>query len=150
MHKRNINLFGMTFIIAFWFVIMLVDVLLLKFLIFIRRFRKSPSLRINAWIQDGVFQLQRKAYQVHSKGKWIRLDREVPVTAGRFDFANLPFKSQSKPDQSISTQSACSSPHSMPRQHSTSFIIASQVQRHDDGEAAERTICEHVTAAVTP
>ena len=47
-------------------------------LIFVSRFRGNP--RINRWIQDGVLQLQRRAYEAEGQGVWSKLDEKIPLT----------------------------------------------------------------------
>ncbi|KAH7112542.1 hypothetical protein B0J11DRAFT_573000 [Dendryphion nanum] len=90
---RNINVFGLAFILTFCFLAMLIDIVLLKFLVYMRRFRKTFAPRIDAWIQDGVYQLQRRAFEAHGVGVWDRLDIEIPVTAEKTDLHNLPLES---------------------------------------------------------
>jgi hypothetical protein len=36
--------------------------------------------RLNRWIQDGVLQLQRCAFQAEGKGTWVKHDNDIPVT----------------------------------------------------------------------
>lgn len=69
------------------------DLVLLKFLIFWHRFKDLMSPRIDAWIQDGVFQLQRRAYEARGEGSWIYLDREVPATRNDAQLGTLPIES---------------------------------------------------------
>ncbi|KAF2018268.1 hypothetical protein BU24DRAFT_390046 [Aaosphaeria arxii CBS 175.79] len=88
----NINVFGLTFIIVFSCVITLVDLLLLKFLIFLSRFRRAVAFRIDLWIQDGVFQLQRKAYEGHNQESWQMVDKEIPVPVKNDKLENLPLQ----------------------------------------------------------
>lgn len=39
--------------------------------------------RIERWIQDGILQLQRRAYESTRQGTWSLLDKEVPITTKR-------------------------------------------------------------------
>ncbi|KAF2648033.1 hypothetical protein K491DRAFT_613575 [Lophiostoma macrostomum CBS 122681] len=91
----NISVFALTFVITFCFVITLVDMVLLKFLISWKRKRNDTSPRLDAWVQDGVFQLQRRAYEAYGKGVWERLDKEVPATLDNAELTT--FRSRSKP-----------------------------------------------------
>ena len=77
---RNINVFGLAFVIATCSLITILDLIILRFLIFLKAFRKSLGPRLNGWIQDGVFQLQRRAFQASDSATWERLDEVVPVT----------------------------------------------------------------------
>ena len=43
-------------------------------------------------MQDGVFQLQRRAYEAHGEGTWSCLDQEVPVTEKDEKFPVLPIQ----------------------------------------------------------
>jgi hypothetical protein len=79
-HLRNINLFGLTFILTFSFLAMLLDTSLLKFLIYLSRFRRALGPRIERWIQDGVWQLQRRAYEGEGQRGWTQLEEEIPLT----------------------------------------------------------------------
>lgn len=36
--------------------------------------------RLNRWIQDGVLQLQRCAFEAEGKGTWEKLENDIPVT----------------------------------------------------------------------
>ncbi|KAF2730866.1 hypothetical protein EJ04DRAFT_579521 [Polyplosphaeria fusca] len=76
----NINVFGLAFVITFAFVVAILDLVLLRFLIYLGKFRKALSPRLDQWIQDGVYQLQRQTYQARGEGTWSRLDQEIPVT----------------------------------------------------------------------
>lgn len=93
--NSNINVFAFAFVITFCVVVTTLDLVLLKFLIFWHRFRGFLAPRIDAWIQDGIFQLQRRAYEGCSQGIWKRLDKEVPVTTDNVDL--MPFGLESKP-----------------------------------------------------
>lgn len=53
--------------------------------------RGSP--RIHRWIQDGVFQLQRRAYEAYGQGTWRNLDEEVPMIDVSDKLEELPLKS---------------------------------------------------------
>ncbi|KAF2651759.1 hypothetical protein K491DRAFT_681917 [Lophiostoma macrostomum CBS 122681] len=76
----NISVFGLSFIIAFSCIVTILNLALLKFLIYLSKFRRPLSPRIERWIQDGVFQLQRQAYGRHDQGSWERIDKEIPAT----------------------------------------------------------------------
>lgn len=58
----------------------LADLVVLKFLIYLKQPRAVLAPRIDRWIQDGVFQLQRRAYEASDEGIWVRQDTEVPAT----------------------------------------------------------------------
>ena len=61
------------------------DLVILRFLIYLSRFRRIRGLgpRIERWILDGVLQLQRRAFEYSGQGTWKRLDKDVPVTTSR-------------------------------------------------------------------
>lgn len=44
------------------------------------RLRKRPA--IQSWIDDGIYQLQRRAFGLYVNIPWDRTDKEVPVTSG--------------------------------------------------------------------
>ncbi|KAF1846848.1 uncharacterized protein K460DRAFT_132067 [Cucurbitaria berberidis CBS 394.84] len=86
----NINVFAVSFIGAFSLVVTLLDLVLLRLIIVPKR---SP--RIDRWIQDGIFQLQRRAYEAHGEGVWSRLEKDVPMTTSIGEkLAELPVESQ--------------------------------------------------------
>lgn len=58
----------------------LLDILLLKFLIFISRFRRSLGPSIERWIQDDVWQLQQRAYEGEGVREWVDREDEIPRT----------------------------------------------------------------------
>jgi hypothetical protein len=91
--RRNINVFGLAFVIATSLFFAIIDIVLLKFLIYLSSFRKALSPRVERWIQDGVLQLQRRAYEAHKEGTWSELSREVPMTAAKELLTDLPLAS---------------------------------------------------------
>jgi hypothetical protein len=44
------------------------------------RFRAALAPRIDHWVQDGIFQLQRRAFEAQGQGCWIHLEKEIPIT----------------------------------------------------------------------
>lgn len=68
------------------------DITLLKFLVFVSRFRRMRKIgpRLERWIQDGVLQLQRRAYEAQGQGVWVDLDKDVPTTTERETLTDLP------------------------------------------------------------
>lgn len=76
--------------LTFSVTVTLLDILLLRFFIYLSRFRAALSPRIDRWIQDGIFQLQRRAYETHAQ--WQDTEEEIPVTAGRELLPDLPLK----------------------------------------------------------
>ena len=77
---RNINVFGLAFVTSFSVFVTVLDIMLLRFLIFISRFRRVLAPRIDQWIQDGVWQLQRRAYEAQGCTGWNNLEKEIPLT----------------------------------------------------------------------
>jgi hypothetical protein len=45
------------------------------------RFRSALAPRLDHWVQDGVFQLQRRAFEAQESGTWVNTEDEIPVTA---------------------------------------------------------------------
>jgi hypothetical protein len=90
---RNINLFGLVFIVTLAVLVCLLDNILLRQLIVTKTFKQTVPLRIDHWIQDGVFQLQRRAYEACGEGVWDNLDWEVPLTIGKHMLAEMPLSS---------------------------------------------------------
>ncbi|KAJ4298081.1 hypothetical protein N0V90_005980 [Kalmusia sp. IMI 367209] len=59
--------------------------------------RKRSTPRLDRWVQDGIFQLQRRAYEAHTDGIWKDLDKEVPVTIEKTNLPDLPIESPLNP-----------------------------------------------------
>lgn len=90
--QRNINFFGLIFILTMSTIITTVDICLLRFLIYLKKSRQILSPRIDRWIQDDVFQLQRRAYEALGEGVWTRLENEIPVTIEDSLLPDLPIE----------------------------------------------------------
>jgi hypothetical protein len=73
----------------------ILDILLLRFLVFLTRFRHALAPQIDRWIQDGVFQLQRRAYEANEGGSWKYIDHEILMTMSSEYLAELPLESLS-------------------------------------------------------
>lgn len=69
---------------------MLVDIIVLKFLVYLSHFRRQLGPRIERWIQDGVWQLQRRAYEGEGQRNWIDLEGEIPLTSRGELLKDLP------------------------------------------------------------
>lgn len=62
----------------------IIDLVLLKFLIL------WPTFKVDAWTQNGVFHLQRRAYEAQGEGVWERLDKDIPTTTDGIKLSALP------------------------------------------------------------
>jgi hypothetical protein len=69
---------------------------MLRFLVYLSQFRKALTPRIDRWIQDGVFQLQRRAYEAEGEGTWTDLDKEIPNVADGHQFSDLTIQTLPK------------------------------------------------------
>lgn len=49
--------------------------------------------RLDRWIQDGVLQLQRRAYEAQSEATWTDLDKDLPLTTFEEKLSDLPTES---------------------------------------------------------
>lgn len=87
---RNIHVFALAFIITFAFTIMFIDITLLRFLIYLSKFRRTLSPRIDRWIQDGIYQLQRRAYEAQGEGVWKSREQEIPLVTDNVNLSDLP------------------------------------------------------------
>ena len=85
-------MFALAFIITFSFIVTALDLVLLKFLIFLRKFRSALAPKIDRWIQDGVFQLQRRAYEAQDGIAWEHLEKEIPITVHIDQLEDLPIE----------------------------------------------------------
>lgn len=69
---------------------MLVDVTLLQFLVYLSSFRRQLGPRIERWIQDGVWQMQRRAYEGEGHRGWSDLESEIPLMDNACKLKDLP------------------------------------------------------------
>ena len=69
---------------------MIIDITLLKFLVYLSRFRRQLGPRIERWIQDGVWQLQRRAYEGEGQRDWTDLESEIPLMSKPCKLKDLP------------------------------------------------------------
>lgn len=76
----NVNVFALVFLTTVAAVVTFLNLFILRFCIFLSRFRKALAPRIERWVQDGVFHLQRKAFDAQDEGRWVDLEKEIPVT----------------------------------------------------------------------
>ena len=76
----NIHVFGLSFTLAVSGVLVILDFSILRGLMWLSKIKKSLSPGIDYWIEDGLFQLQRAAYQGIGQGTWGRLEKEIPWT----------------------------------------------------------------------
>ncbi|KAF2871909.1 hypothetical protein BDV95DRAFT_28836 [Massariosphaeria phaeospora] len=101
----NINCFGLVFIVVVSCTFMALDIGLLHFLIYLSKFRRALAPRSDRWIQDGVLQLQRRAYEGQGQGTWTNLDQEIPLTVEKEllsdlqNNTNAPAQSKGPPNQ---------------------------------------------------
>lgn len=89
----NINVFGLAFVITFSAVISLINLTALRFFIFLSRFRRALAPRLDRWVQDGVLQLQRRAFDADGQGDWFGIDKEIPTTVRGQELHELPLDS---------------------------------------------------------
>lgn len=88
----NFNFFGLVFIIIVSSVFTLIDITLLRFIALLKKITRSDTPRLDRWIQDGLFHLQRLAYEAHGERGWKDLTEEVPTTVRRTTFTDLPLR----------------------------------------------------------
>jgi hypothetical protein len=86
----NINVFGLVFVLTLSLLALIVDITLLKFLIYLARFRRQLGPRVERWIRDGVWQLQRRAYEGVGQREWTDLESEIPLTEKGQMMKDLP------------------------------------------------------------
>ncbi|KAF2745682.1 hypothetical protein M011DRAFT_478832 [Sporormia fimetaria CBS 119925] len=97
----NISVFALAFIIVFTAVVFMLDLYIIRILIYIDRFQVMFSPRVDRWIQDGFLQLQRRAYEAQGDGVWEGLNDDIPVTSQAVKLPDLTTSNHlplSKPD----------------------------------------------------
>lgn len=91
----NINVFGLVFIVTISCVVTIVDITLLRFISLLKKIKNFDSPRLERWMQDGLWQLQRHAYEAHGAGVWKDLTDEVPTIAEYTELPDLPLQHSS-------------------------------------------------------
>ena len=76
----NINVFALAFTLTLSLTFTFLDLVILRFFIYLSKFKKALSPHIERWIQDDIFQLQRRAYEATGQGVWAKLEKEIPIT----------------------------------------------------------------------
>ena len=97
------NYFGLAFILTIASVFTVLDLVLLRVLIFLKGFRRFLFPRINRWLQHGVWQLQRHAYEAQADFDWVGCEKEIPTT--RTDSALPDLAIQIKSEKNFITPS---------------------------------------------
>jgi hypothetical protein len=92
--NSNVNIFALAFIFTFSFVISFINFFILRFFILLKRFRKCLAPRLDRWINDGIFQLQRRAFEANESTLWIDLEKEIPTTEYDTKVSELPAERQ--------------------------------------------------------
>lgn len=130
----------MVFVITVSIFFAIVDILLLRVLIFLDKLRPVLSPRIERWIQDGVLQLQRRAYEAHGEGTWSQLDKEIPLTRPNQKLDELPLASVPLPKSpTVSTPpNGAQSPRPVQTQPQATPTQTSQAQSTDTQPAQPR------------
>ncbi|KAF2638963.1 hypothetical protein P280DRAFT_67807 [Massarina eburnea CBS 473.64] len=131
----NINVFALSFIVTFATVITVFNWTVLRFFIFLSRFRRALAPRIERWVQDGIFQLQRRAFEAQGEGSWIDLEKEVPITSEREMLAQLPITLDPLPVV-IAQQSKDTSQKDMALISATCSVKGEPKEQHREDTAA--------------
>lgn len=58
----------------------ILDISILRVMLYLTRFRRALGPRIDRWIQDGIWQLQRRAYEGEGYRGWTDLESDIPIT----------------------------------------------------------------------
>ncbi|KAI4709015.1 hypothetical protein J4E89_006417 [Alternaria sp. Ai002NY15] len=125
----NINVFGLSFIIAFSVLVAIIDITLLKFLVYLTRFRRALGPRIARWTQDGVWQLQRRAYEGEGHRNWTDLESEIPLMEKGHKLKDLPIMWRPGKSPMMAQTSSFASTHStVSEQQSVSELAAEDVE----------------------
>ncbi|KAF2132750.1 hypothetical protein P153DRAFT_382375 [Dothidotthia symphoricarpi CBS 119687] len=121
-HVVNINVFALAFIIAFSSLITIVDIMILKFLVYLSRFRRALAPRIDRWIQDGIWQLQRRAYEGEGYRNWVNLEEEIPLTKQEQKLKDLPILWLPGKSPEVGLGAAFASTDSLASQHTLPMV----------------------------
>ncbi|CAN9099345.1 unnamed protein product [Alternaria alternata] len=122
----NINVFGLAFVVAFSTLVAIVDITLLKFLVYLTRFRRALGPRIARWTQDGVWQLQRRAYEGEGHRNWTDLESEIPLMEKGHKLKDLPIMWRPGKSPMVKQPSSFASTDSMVSQQSSISELAAE------------------------
>jgi hypothetical protein len=111
--------------------IVLVDLTLLRFLGFLLKYNHGLAPRIDRWVQDGIFQLQRRAHEAQGHGVWKGLKEDVPVTVEKCllpdletdTLVNTKSQTPSLCDSSLSDVSSAEDQTGMPKQNGQRLVL---------------------------
>ncbi|KAF2829434.1 hypothetical protein CC86DRAFT_454045 [Ophiobolus disseminans] len=90
----NINVIGLALILALSSFFIIADLVVLRSLLYIPQLRRRLAPRIDRWVQDGVLQLQRRAYEAHMVGTWQDIELPIPTTVTLEKLPELPITSR--------------------------------------------------------
>jgi len=105
-------------------------------------------------MQDGIYQLQRRAHEAQGNGTWKKLTDEVPVTSENTPLPDLPIETLPIPDPPMSpTQSvqsqyvnpSASSTHSA-QQHSANHATT-PIEEQPAGQGSPIILAANITAS---
>ncbi|KAF1974301.1 hypothetical protein BU23DRAFT_113994 [Bimuria novae-zelandiae CBS 107.79] len=133
----NVNVFGLSFIISFACLVMILNLLMVKFLVFLSKFRRALAPRIDRWVQDGVFQLQRRAYEGNRQGTWKLLNSEIPVTASQELLEELPLETHCPTYSGVDLLQTCESAGTELDTLSSQAIHEAATEPTDDNTSSE-------------
>lgn len=125
-YPSNINVFGFSFVVAFSILVAIIDITLLRFLVYLTRFRRALGPRIARWTQDGVWQLQRRAYEGEGHRNWTDLESEIPLMEKGHKLNDLPIMWRPGKSPIIMQTSSFDSTDSMVSQQSSVSELAAE------------------------
>jgi hypothetical protein len=79
----NISTYSLSLTIAFGSLIILADLFIVSIISCVHAKRKISSASHDAWIADGLHQVQRRLFEAQGQGVWKNEDASVPVTTDR-------------------------------------------------------------------
>lgn len=74
------NVFGLAFVLTFSVVTSFINVFILRYFIYFKRFRKTLAPRLDRRVKDGIFQLQGRAVEADENTTWTDMEKEIPTT----------------------------------------------------------------------
>ncbi|KAF2728125.1 hypothetical protein EJ04DRAFT_504579 [Polyplosphaeria fusca] len=103
----NINIFRLALILSFNLIVILLEIFLFRFLVYLSRYKKLLSPRINIWVQDSILRLRRRSYETLDESTWRNTNKRVPTLADAEHIRNFQMKDlTSPPSPSMSGQKA--------------------------------------------
>ena len=94
-------MFGLVLILVLATTMTFLNLAVIRQLVFLTPLRHALAPRLDRWMQDSVFQLQRRAFEAHGEGTWLDLSHDIPITIVGETLAELALQSLPKSEEKV-------------------------------------------------